>query len=80
MSSFDELAVEVRCAASYYAQVADATEILAARSEAAVFETTLKEVRASGKRLGEVYALLRALQPHEATVRGLIDLAEERAA
>ena len=72
MTSFANLAIEIRLAASREALGAEALEMLAARSDEAVFSTTLKEVRQSGARLGEAYELIRALIPHEAAVRSLL--------
>lgn len=80
MTNFTTLAIEIRLAASREALGAEALEMLAARSDEAVFMTTLKEVRATGARLGEAYELLKALIPHEAAVRSLIDRHEARAA
>lgn len=71
-SSFAQLAVEIRLAASREAMGAEALEMLAARSDEPVFATTLNEVRATGAKLGEAYNIFLALIPHEAAVRAMI--------
>lgn len=77
MTSFAALAVEIRLAATREAMGAEALEMLAAGSAEAVFTTTLKEVRETGARLGEAYELLKALIPHEATIRAMIATTSE---
>lgn len=73
MSSFAELAVVVSGAATRECYGAEILEIWAASDpDHAVFATTHAEVRATAKKLGEVYVLLRQLEQHEPEIRRLI--------
>lgn len=78
MSSFTDLAVALHGAATREAFGAEQLEIWAARSDEPVFKITLAEVRRTGACIGEAYELIRALIPHERTIRDLIAAAERR--
>lgn len=73
MSSFAELAVELKMIAWREAAGVEALEALAARSGERVFEVALREATLSARRAGEASGLLKALIPHEGRVRDLLE-------
>lgn len=76
-STFAEMAVALKAIAFAEACGAEALEIMAARSDEAVFTVTLREARLSARHAGEAYALIRSLIPHEDLVKQLIEAGTE---
>ncbi|WP_336801537.1 hypothetical protein [Kaistia sp. MMO-174] len=71
-ASLADIAVDLFLIAQREAGTVSQLEVFAARYPSATAERTLAEARATAERAGQTYHFVKALIPHEATLRALV--------